>query len=302
MSRSTDSCQRTAPETWRTRASRQASPVVTTAASTLFTTGTPGRRRASERGRPASRSCAGFMSAQWKGADTGSLIARLAPLALQASMARSTARRVAGDHHLARGVDVGGRHHLALGGLRAGRLDGGEVQAQDGGHGSLPHRHRLLHVLPAAAHRGHRVAQAQRPRGHQGRVLAQAVPRHVGRPRRAPGLEGPQGRDAGGQDRGLGVGGELEVALGTLEAEPGKREPQGAVGLLENGAGLREGVAEALAHAHGLGALAREDEGDAHAGRFSSLRADRPRSSASMASFTSLLAKSAATLIPWRTA
>ena len=42
------------------------------------------------------------MSAQWKGADTGSGTARLAPAALHSSIARSTARRVPGDHDLAR--------------------------------------------------------------------------------------------------------------------------------------------------------------------------------------------------------
>src|SRR5262249_22878714 len=91
-SRSTHSCQRTAPETWRTRPSRAAAAVRTGAASTLLTSGNAGSR-SSRRPRSASiRTCAGFMSAQWNGADTGSGTARFAPFALHSSLARATAR------------------------------------------------------------------------------------------------------------------------------------------------------------------------------------------------------------------
>ena len=65
-------------------------------------------------------SAAGCMSAQWNGALTFSIMARLAPYFLAASPARSTAALRAADDHLARIVVVGDLADLALGGLGNG--------------------------------------------------------------------------------------------------------------------------------------------------------------------------------------
>ena len=60
-------------------------------ASTLATTGTTGGLTDTFASASAITSAAGCINAQWNGADTGKSIARLAPLALAISTARSTA-------------------------------------------------------------------------------------------------------------------------------------------------------------------------------------------------------------------
>ena len=64
-----------------------------------------------------SRSCAGFISAQWNGALTGSSTARRAPAAFASSTGPLDRARVPGDHHLVRRIEIGGADHLALRGL-----------------------------------------------------------------------------------------------------------------------------------------------------------------------------------------
>ena len=87
----TVSTQRTGPAAWRTRASRIRSGSVSTATSMLLTTGIRGAASATEASRSRSASAAGFIRLEWKGADTGSGSARLAPLAFSTSQALSTA-------------------------------------------------------------------------------------------------------------------------------------------------------------------------------------------------------------------
>jgi hypothetical protein len=75
---------------------------------------------------------------------------------------------------------------LAARRIGAACLHGLGVQAEDGGHGTHPHRHRVLHGLGAQAHQGQRVGQRQRAGSHQGGVLAQRMTGHGsrhGRPR-----------------------------------------------------------------------------------------------------------------------
>jgi hypothetical protein len=114
---------------------------------------------------------------QWKGALTGSMMARLAPLCLQSSAARSTAALAPlittwpGALMLAGSQTWPG--HAAV--FLAGGADLIDAEVQDGGHGSLAHRHRLLHELAAQAHRAHRVGKAKGAGGDVGGVLAQRV-------------------------------------------------------------------------------------------------------------------------------
>jgi hypothetical protein len=88
------STQRTAPVTWRMRASRMALGCMRRRASTLEATGKWGSWKVTEFICSASWSCAGIMRGQWKGALTGSMTVRLAPSSLQSSAARVTAATV----------------------------------------------------------------------------------------------------------------------------------------------------------------------------------------------------------------
>ena len=83
--------QRTRPVTCATSSLRITSTSRTGSAMTLATSGTAGGAIATPASASAIRSAAGCISAQWKGALTGSSIARFAPRALAISTARSTA-------------------------------------------------------------------------------------------------------------------------------------------------------------------------------------------------------------------
>ena len=63
--------------------------------------------------RSRSRSAAGFISAEWNGAETASGSARFAPAALSSSQALSTPALRAGDDGLLRIVEVGRLDDLA---------------------------------------------------------------------------------------------------------------------------------------------------------------------------------------------
>ena len=59
----------------------------------------------------------------------------------------------------------------------------------------------------------------------------------------------------------MGVDGVVQLGVGAFPAEPGEREAQGLVGLLESAAGAGKNLGELAAHADGLRALAWKDEG-----------------------------------------
>ena len=101
-------------------------------------------------------SAAGCISLQWNGADTGSSIARLAPLVLAISSARSTAAlspetttcppplSLAAWQTWPCAASLGDRHRRLI------------VEAEQRRHGADADRHRLLH---------RKAAGAQQPRG-----------------------------------------------------------------------------------------------------------------------------------------
>src|SRR5580698_7907073 len=86
-----ESSQRTGAVTWRMRASRASSPVEMAWESTLVMSGIFSALNGVARKSGSRRRCAGIMRAQWKGAETGRITARLAPLCEAISTARFTA-------------------------------------------------------------------------------------------------------------------------------------------------------------------------------------------------------------------
>ena len=89
--KATDSRQRTVPVTWATSDLTISAGSLVGRASTFATNGTTGGFTVTLESASAIASAAGCISAQWKGADTGSNIARRAPLPFAISTARSTA-------------------------------------------------------------------------------------------------------------------------------------------------------------------------------------------------------------------
>ncbi len=214
------------------------------------------------------------MSGLWKGPLTGSMTARLAPSSLQSSAARVYGSHgVTGDDGLVGGVEVGGGDDFVglafdvaqlSGDAGAGGFDVGEVEAEDGGHGSLGGGDGgLRKELAAGADGADGVGEGEGLGGDVGRVLAEGVAGRGGRDgeiaRVEFGLEDAEGGDGDGEDGGLGVFGELEGVFGAVEDDVGEGEVEGVVGFLEDGAGVGRGVVEGAAHAYGLGTLAGEE-------------------------------------------
>lgn len=67
----------------------------------------------------------------------------------------------AGDHHLARGVEVHGADHFALGRFGAGGNHVSIFQAENGSHAALPGRNRFLHQLATTLHQLDRFTEGQ---------------------------------------------------------------------------------------------------------------------------------------------
>jgi hypothetical protein len=107
------------------------------------------------------------MSAQWKGADTGSFTARFAPLDRQSSEARSTAAAWPAITTWPGELTLAGETTSAAA-ASARRVDRGELQPEDRRHGAHAHGNRLLHVLAPAAHGPQGVAEADRPGRDEG--------------------------------------------------------------------------------------------------------------------------------------
>jgi hypothetical protein len=82
----------------------------------------------------------------------------------------------------------------------------------------------------------------------------------MGGQRHAPGLQHADDGEADGHQRRLGVLGEAQDVLRPLEHGGREAFAQGLVDLLEDGARLRIGGGEVLAHADGLAALAGKRE------------------------------------------
>ena len=194
--------------------SRIASGARCSATSTLWMHGNRRRReRRPARGARASRSAAGFSSELWNGARHRQQHAALRAAAALASADRALDRlAVAGDHDLARRVEVHRLDHLRPAPPRAhAARDGVVVAAQDRRHRAPPCRHRLLHRLRAKAHQRHRVGEARaRPRRP-----APCIRPGCGR-RRPPASARPRARharysrDAGGQHHRLRVDRQVE--------------------------------------------------------------------------------------------
>ena len=109
----------------------------------------------------------------------------------------------------------------------------------------------MLHVAASGADGADGVGEGEGAGGYVGGVLAEGVAGGEGGGD-ALFCEDAGGGDGDGEDRGLGVLGELEGFFGAFEDEFGEGEAEGFVGLLEDGSGGGEVVVEVAAHAYGL--------------------------------------------------
>src|SRR5262249_8512855 len=161
----TDSRQRTVPVTCATSARTMSGGSLTGLTSALATTGTTGRFTSTVARAAAIASAAGCISAQWKGAETDSIMARRAPISFAISTPRPTARLHDGDHDLSATIVVGSLANLALRSLRRNRCRLIEVEAKQCRHGADADRHCLLHRATADAQEARGVGNGERSCG-----------------------------------------------------------------------------------------------------------------------------------------
>ncbi len=111
----------------------------------------------------------------------------------------------------------------------------------------------------ASAYGADGVAEGERAGYYVGRIFSEGVAGGEGR-RDAFFGEDAGGGDGDGENRRLGVLGELEVVFRTFEDEGGEREAESGIGFFEGGSGDGECIVEGAAHAYILRALAGEEE------------------------------------------
>ena len=255
------STQRTAPVTCSISASRAPSAVVTIVPLTFAATGNRGSASCSPASTRATSSCAGCISAQWKGALTGSITVRRAPLALQRAAAFSTAA-VAPEITVCPGefrFAAATVSPVSSRGLLAGLDHLHRIEGENRRHRPLSRGHGLLHRASARLHRAHGIGKRQCPRRHVRRPLTQRVSRGQ---RRLHAMFGKhaQCRHAHGQNGRLRVFGQLQVFFRPFKAKPRERKSAGLVGFGKRLFGNRETLGEIAAHAHGLRTLPRKEK------------------------------------------
>ncbi|MCY1417247.1 hypothetical protein D3C76_829880 [compost metagenome] len=166
----------------------------------------------------------------------------------------------AGDHDLARRVEVHRADHFALGGFGTGSGHVGIVQTEDCGHATGTGRHGFLHQLAAALHQFHRSGERQAAGSHQRGVLAQAMAGDERRSGAALALpQTPQG-DGGGKNGRLGLVGLVQALFRAFLHQRPEVIAQGIGSFAEGFA--HDGVLSALVgeHADRLRTLAGENE------------------------------------------
>ena len=210
------------------------------------------------------------MSGEWAATDTGSTMARLAPSAFAMLEGRLHGRPLAGDHDLAR-ASCGWRRRRCRARdacshkLRQARI----VEADDRGHAALATGARRLHPAAALADEADGVGEIERAGGDEGRVLAHRVAGGEGGvgsvdlELRPAVTERRQVCDRGGQQRGLGVLGPVQVLLRSLPREAREGLAERLIGGAKTAAAAGDASARARPMPTDWRALAGEDEGDA---------------------------------------
>ena len=159
---STDSRQRTVPVTCSTKHRTMTAGSLTGCASTLATSGTRGGLTATSASAAAIASAAGCISAQWNGAETGSIIARFTPCAFAISTARSTADFSPDNTTCPPPLSLAAAQTPAPVGVGGNRFGVVEFNPDKRGHGANADRHRLLHGAATNAQKPGRVSDGER--------------------------------------------------------------------------------------------------------------------------------------------
>ena len=210
------------------------------------------------------------MSAQWKGALTGSGTARRMPCSGASFTARSIAAFRPADHDLSRRVIVRDLGNLTLCGCRGKTFRLLDLGAEKGQHGPLPWRHGFLHGLPAQAQKFRGFGYGEHAGCGKRRIFAERMARHECRLERVCAIFLAK-RRVGGQrnchERRLRIRRERQGRFRPFPHDARKVVAERLVNLFEHVARNCEPLREALPHANGLAALPGKCECKCHAAR-----------------------------------
>ena len=150
---------------------------VSASASILATSGTRGAAEGRSASALAIASAAGCIKAQWKGADTGSSMARRAPLAFAISVARSTASLAPETTTWPGALSFATSHTfpVAAAASAAAAAAAAGIEAEQSRHRAFARRDRFLHRLAAQPQQPRRIRDAEGARGAKRRIFAERM-------------------------------------------------------------------------------------------------------------------------------
>ncbi len=176
----TDSRQRTVPVTCSIRDRTICDGSLIACARTFATSGTTGGLTGILAKASAMASAAGCIRRQWKGADTGSIIARFTPRNLASSTARSTAALVPDTTTCPPPLSLAAAQTPTSATSAAIASDIGKIEADHRRHGAGADRNRFLHGAAANPQQSRSVGDRQSTGCGKRRIFAERVPRDKG--------------------------------------------------------------------------------------------------------------------------
>ena len=231
-------------------------------------------------------SAAGFISAQWNGADTFSIIARLAPLALAISTARSTADLLPDTTTCPPPLSLATSQTSPCAASAATAVAASNSSPSKRRHRAGADRHRLLHGAAANAQKLRGVGDGEGAGRRQRRIFAE---RMAGDELRVAleidaGLrfEHAHRRERNRHQRRLRVLGEGELVGRPVPHGRGELFAERRVDLVEHRPRRRKSFRQRLAHADRLAALARKYKGCRHCPILSQIGPKGPNIAASV--------------------
>ena len=244
---------------------------------TLLTIGASGGLRVNSSSASAMRSAAGCMSAQWKGALTGSGTARRMPCSGASFTARSIADFVPLITICPWRIIVRDLGDFAFGGGCGETLSRFDLGPEKSEHRALPWRHGLLHGLSAQAQQLRGFGHGERASGSQRRIFAERMARHERRLDCVRSIflaKRSIGRQRYRHQRGLRVGCQRQRRFRPLPQGARKALAKRLIDLFEHVTRHGEALREALSHANGLAALPWKCECKCHAARVVTRRSE----------------------------
>ena len=212
-------------------------------------------------------SAAGAISAEWKGAETGSISARLAPFSVQSRAASSTAAFAPEITSCPPPLSLAIWQTEPLAASAQAASTSACSSPMIAAMAPSPDRHRRLHGVAADAQQPRRVGDREHAGRGKRRIFAERMAGDIGNlvlQRKAARFQRPDRRHRHRHQRRLRVGGQRQRLFRPFPDQLRQLLAERVVDLVEHAPRLGKRVGQILAHADGLAALPRKGECDGH--------------------------------------